>query len=111
MDPEIQSKPCEVLIVSAGVGAGHNQAARAIVEGLRLASPSLAVEQVDVLTFMSRAFRTYYNGGFKLSMTRLPRAYGVGFWMTNRPNTARRGISERIRLASEWRSLKKFRQF
>ncbi|MFB3893330.1 MAG: hypothetical protein ACE15C_15055 [Phycisphaerae bacterium] len=111
MDSEPKSKACEVLIVSAGVGAGHNQAARAVVEGLRLADPELAVEHVDVLTFTSRAFRAYYNGGFKLSMTRLPRAYGVGFWVTNRPNTAARGVSERIRLASEWRSLAKFRQF
>lgn len=101
MSEEVPSGSCDVLILSAGVGAGHNQAARAIADGLRAASPHLAVRHVDALDHLSKAFRLYYDGGFKLGMTRLPWAYGLGFQVTDRPHTLQRGLTERMRLAFE----------
>jgi processive 1,2-diacylglycerol beta-glucosyltransferase len=94
-----------VLLVSAGVGAGHNQAARAIMAGLAQADPSLPVEWLDVLTITSRAFTLYYAGGYNLLVTRLPWLYGFGYWLTDRPHGPRRGLLERRRLWSERRSL------
>ncbi len=101
---------CDILLVSAGVGAGHNQAARAIIEGLRLAAPHLAVQMIDAMDFCPRWFRAYYAGGFAIAMTRLPWAYGLGFALSNRPHRPERAISERVRLAFEWASLAPLRE-
>jgi processive 1,2-diacylglycerol beta-glucosyltransferase len=90
-----------VLILSARVGAGHVQAARAVVEAIQQARPGAGVRLEDVMDHVPRLFRAYYQGGFVLSMTRLGRLYGLGFDITNLPDTPRRLPSERLRLASE----------
>jgi processive 1,2-diacylglycerol beta-glucosyltransferase len=90
-----------VLVATASVGAGHNSVARAIVEQLRSAAPDLAVDCQDVMAFTPRLFRAYYAGGFALGMSRFPRAFGFGFWLTNRPQGPRRGLMERLRLFQE----------
>lgn len=102
--------PFDVLLVSAGVGAGHNQAAKAILEGLRQAKGDLPVRHIDILDFVPRFFRLYYADGFAFSMTHLPRLYGLGFWLTDRPQRPQRGLGERVRLAWERRFLGRFEQ-
>lgn len=99
------SRP-RVLLVSAGVGAGHNQAAKAIAAGLAQTDPSLQVEWLDVLTTTGRLFTRYYSGGYNLLVSRLPRLYGFGYWLTDRPHGPRRGLRERRRLWSERHSLR-----
>jgi processive 1,2-diacylglycerol beta-glucosyltransferase len=101
----------DILLVSAGVGAGHNQAARAIIEGLRLASPALNVQMIDMMDFAPRWFRAYYAGGFAIAMTHLSWAYGLGYALSNRPNQPGRSIKERFRLMCEWLSMGRFRRF
>ncbi len=108
MTSEQETKSPDVLIVSAGVGAGHNQAAVAIADGIRRADAGISVETLDVLTLTPRWFNAYYQGGFKVAMTRLPRAYGWGFRLSNRPQGPKRGILEKRRLAREFRVLKRF---
>lgn len=99
-----------VLILTASVGAGHNQAARALIEALAASAPHARVERVDVMEWAPRWFRAYYAGGFALAMTRLPRAYGLGFWFYDRPHAPRRGLIERVRLAYEWRAMARLRR-
>ena len=104
-----QSAPrARVLIVTASVGAGHNSAARAIAEALALSVPEVHSEVLDVLTFAPWAFRAYYAGGYSLAVTKLPSLYGLGFWLTDRPNGPRRGWMERFRLCRERRKLRAF---
>lgn len=98
------SRP-RVLLISALVGAGHVQAAKAIQEGLRQAAPDVTVEHLDSMEFAPRWFRTYYAGGFSLMMTRLPNLYGFGFWMSDRPHRPGRSVSERLRLWHERRAM------
>jgi len=90
-----------VLVISASVGAGHNQAARAVVDRLREAGPHLEVEHVDALNFAGPCFRAWYAGGYALAVSRLPRMYGLGFRMTDHPDGPRRSLAERRRLWTE----------
>ncbi|NLW86790.1 MAG: hypothetical protein GXY38_07945 [Planctomycetes bacterium] len=91
----------KVLIVSARVGAGHAQAAKAVQEQLRLDAPRVRVDHLDVLELLSPMFRLYYQSGYSLSMTRFGRLYGLGFRIFNRPNRPGRSLDERLRLRSE----------
>ena len=95
----------KVLLISALVGAGHVQAAKAILEGLRQADPNLQVDHLDAMELAPAWFRAYYAGGFSLMMTRLPNLYGFGFWMSDRPQRPGRSISERLRLWHERRAM------
>ena len=97
-----------VLIVSASVGAGHNSAARAIAESLRSAEPSADVSVLDVLSLAPLGFRAYYAGGFSLAVSRLPWAYGLGYWLTDRPDGPARNLRERRRLWTERLFLKAY---
>jgi len=98
----------KILIASASVGAGHNQAAKAIAETLRLSMPQARVEVVDTLTFAPWCFRAYYAGGYAMLVTRLPRLYGWGFRFNDRPQGLRRGLRERVRLFNERQFLRRF---
>ena len=100
-----------VLVVSASVGAGHNQAARAITDALRAEMPHVDAEWIDLLTLTPRLFRAYYAGGYALAVTKLPFFYGLAFWLTNRPNGPKRGLDERRRLWSERLAMRKFTRF
>ena len=97
-----------VMVATATVGAGHNSVARAIVAGLAQRCDGIETNYVDVLDFTPWAFRTCYAGGFALGMSRYPRIYGAGFRMTNSPQGANRGRSERLRLWFEYWACKKF---
>ena len=90
-----------VLIVSARVGAGHREAALAVMDALQAADPCLPVRHEDAMEHVSGFFRHYYQGGFVLSVTRLPWMYGVGYRITDAPDKPRRRLSERLRLAFE----------
>ena len=95
------AETAKVLIATASVGAGHKSVARALVEQLHLTAPAIDVTCQDVLDFTPGAFRKCYAGGFALAMARLPRVYGLGYWLMNRPRGRRRGLVERQRLWAE----------
>ncbi len=112
MDESTNSKSSgRVLVVSATAGAGHNSAARALIAQLRADAPNLNVEFLDVLTLTPRLFRICYAGGYGLAVTRFAHLYGLGFWATDRPDTARRGIHERVRLKWDGLFLKRFTEY
>lgn len=101
----------KVLLVSAHVGAGHTQAAKALLESLRASAPDLDVEHLEILALTSRWFRAYYNGGYVLGMTRFPKLYGLGFRLSDRPHRPGRAPAERLRLWGERRCLKRFEEY
>lgn len=100
-----------ILIASASVGAGHNQAARAIADALRAAVPAWEVTVTDVLTHAPWPFRLTYAGGYSLLVSHLPWLYGLGFWLNDRPQTPRRGWMERGRLWTERLNLRRLGRF
>jgi processive 1,2-diacylglycerol beta-glucosyltransferase len=92
----------DVLVISAHVGAGHTQAARAIVEALQAQAPhSLDIEHLELLELLRPAFDLYYNRGYMLAMSRLGWLYGMGYRLSDRPQGPRRSVSERLKLAWE----------
>ncbi len=103
--------PSRVIFVSSSVGAGHNQAAAALISGLKTEAPSLQTEFLDALEYVPWWFRCFYAGGYETMVTKFPRLYGFGYDLNNRPKTARRNISERLRLAMEFRVLRRLREY
>jgi len=108
--PDMTDGP-KVLIASASIGAGHNQAAKAVAEALRLTVPGAGVEIVDTLTFAPRLFRAYYFSGYAFLFTRLPRLYGLCFRLSDLRQGPRRGLFERLRLLNERLSLGRFARY
>ena len=102
-----QSASRRVLLITASVGAGHNQATKAILELLRQRSPQLGVDVIDSIDMVPRFFRAYYAGGFAIAVSKLPRSYGVGFWISDRPQRPGRCLNERVRLWTERRMLRR----
>ena len=94
-------------MATASVGAGHNSAAHAIVAALGEADPGVRVEYLDVLTLTPWAFRAYYAGLYALVVTKLPWGYGLGYWFTNRPHRPTRSLTERRRLWTERRAMRR----
>lgn len=99
-----------VLFVSSSVGAGHNQAAAALMAGTRNACPDVQTEFIDALEYTPWPFRTVYGGGYNMLVTRFPWAYGIGYRINNLPNTPRRPLVERLRLRIEWMALRRLRR-
>ncbi len=100
-----------VLVVTATVGSGHNSAANAIIAQLQAETPPIELEFLDVLRFTPRLFRAYYAGGFALAMSRFPSVYGLGYWLTNRPNKSSRNLVERRRLWDERLAMRQFARY
>ena len=98
--------PSRILILTASVGAGHNQAARALQETLRRSRPQIQVECWDVLDYTSRLFRLKYISGYAMMVSKFPWLYGMGYAITDRPRGPKRTLMEKRRLWSEARSLK-----
>jgi len=103
--------PQRVIFLSSSVGAGHNQAAAAVMEALRLAEPSVPTEFADALGFVPGWHRLLYAGGYSLAVTKFPRLYGLGYRLMNRPVGRRRRWQERARLRLEWYVLRRLRRF
>ena len=99
-----------VLLVTASVGTGHNQAARALEEELR-ARDFAEVRCVDSLDFTPRLFRAKYAGGYSLTFTRFPFFYGIGFRLLDRPTGSGRTLGEKYRFWRERRALRKLADF
>ncbi len=93
-----------IAIVTASVGSGHNQVAKAIAARLASASPATRVTILDSIALAPRWFRVCYAGGFSLAMTRFPMLFGIGFAMSDRSQSPRRSLSESFRLKIEQRA-------
>jgi len=97
-----------VLLVTASVGAGHNQVARTIQDRLEAACSAVRVERLDMMELCPRWFRLYYAGGFEVAMSRTPWLFGLGFTLSNTPHRPGRALREWPRLAFERLSNQRF---
>jgi len=91
-------------VLTASVGAGHNQVARALMASLGDLE-GIETQCADVLDFVPAAFRKLYAGGYVLGVTKLPWMYAACYHLSNRPHCEKRGLSERARLFMERRML------
>jgi len=106
-----QDKRAEVIFASAGVGAGHNQAAHALMAGLNRADSTVATAFVDVLEMADGLFKLWYAGGYAALVTRAPWLYGLGYRLTDHPRGPRRTLAERRRMWSERRAVRRFSEW
>ena len=70
-------KSNRIIFVSSSVGAGHNQAAAALIAGLKSEAPSVRAEFVDALEYVPWWFRCAYAGGYETMVTKFPRLYAI----------------------------------
>ncbi|NQU76904.1 MAG: hypothetical protein HQ546_11385 [Planctomycetes bacterium] len=105
---EIKNTRPRVIFASAGVGAGHNQVAEALLTALNQLDPSVPAERIDMLTLANPLFRLCYAGGYVLMMQRLPSLYGLGYRLTDRPSGPGRTPSERCRLWTERLAVRRY---
>ncbi len=94
------SQEVQVIFVSASVGAGHNQAAAAVMAVLQQRYPYVQTEFIDVLQFVPWWFRTSYAGLYTLGVTRFPGIYGWTYRAFDRAGP-KRSLNERARLLIE----------
>lgn len=80
----------KILITTATVGGGHNQAAAALEEIWRELRPADTVEKVDVLNFTSPLYRKAYSSGYLQVAEHLPHMYGMLFKKSDNPALLRR---------------------
>ncbi len=72
-----------IALIGAGYGAGHQQVARAVKEGLCEVAPEVPVLTVDYLGFVSPAVRRATVGGHRFLAKHWHAAYGSVYRMTD----------------------------
>lgn len=101
--------PRRILLCSASAGAGHLRAAEAVELALRERTRGAVIENVDVLSFASPAFRRLYGKGYVDFVNAAPEVVGALFDRTNRP--PKHPAADRLSLAMQRSQLRKFETF
>jgi processive 1,2-diacylglycerol beta-glucosyltransferase len=99
-----------ILVLSASVGAGHMRAAEAVEAALHRTAAQVTVENYDVLTLMTPAFRKVYSDGYFEMVKRAPELLGWLYDATDRPFHKDR-LQQTLERAGAARLLKKIREF
>jgi processive 1,2-diacylglycerol beta-glucosyltransferase len=81
---KLEHRRVDVLIVSAGYGAGHHQAAAAVAEAVQLLRPGTVVQVVDYLEWFPAGLAPATVGIYRLLTKRVPTAYGMLYRLTSR---------------------------
>ncbi len=92
------AEPRRVLVVSVAVGAGHRDAARALVEPLQRRWPTASVRVIEALDWVPAWFRRLYGGGYATLASRFPGLYWWLFRRTDEPYHPHMTRGERRRL-------------
>ena len=100
------SKSPRILILSASVGAGHIRAAEAVELALRQAAPDATIQNLDVLSLASKAFKLVYADTYFKLVNKAPHLLGWIYDLTDEPPTPDRARN-RLRLLVQRASLPK----
>src|SRR5215475_13468069 len=101
--------PTRILVLSAGVGAGHLRAAQAVELALRQRAPDAVVQNVDVLEVTNPGFRRVYGKAYLDLVNKAPYLLGHIYDYLDRPaKTGKKRRSDRLRRAWQWLNLRKF---
>jgi processive 1,2-diacylglycerol beta-glucosyltransferase len=74
----------KILIASVSCGAGHLRAAEALETAVRTAHPSAEVVHVNVMDFVSKPFRWFYEGGYTFLAKKAPWLWGILYDISDR---------------------------
>ena len=98
---------CNILVLSASVGAGHMRAAQAVELALKQLAPEANVRNVDVLTLTNAAFRRVYGKAYLDLVNLAPHVLGYIYDHMDKPRSAD-SKRDKLRLAFEKVNLKDF---
>jgi len=99
--------PCNILVLSASVGAGHMRAAQAVELALRQLAPEAQVRNIDLLTLTNAAFRRIYGKAYLDLVNLAPHVLGYFYDLMDKPREPD-STRDRLRLAVEKINLTKF---
>ena len=94
----MNSKPRNILILHASIGAGHTRAAQAVAAALALQSPETRTVVVDVLDMARPLFKRAYSKGYMGLVENAPALFGCLFELTDR-RPSPRALGDRLRRA------------
>jgi processive 1,2-diacylglycerol beta-glucosyltransferase len=97
-----------ILVLSAGVGAGHLRAAEAVHAALVRLAPGATVRRVDVLDLTNATFRRMYAKAYLDMVNRAPHVLGYFYDKLDRPQGRSGAAGERLRLLVERLNLTRF---
>ena len=85
------SLPPRILILTASVGAGHDQPARTLADQLRAEHVEVDVVTEDALSVMGRAVGAVSEDAATIVFYRFQWVWDVGFWLFTSPRVTRSG--------------------
>lgn len=102
------SAPRRVFVVSVEVGAGHRDAARALVEPMQRRWPDASIRLTELLDWSPRWFRRLYGGGYARLASGYPGLYWWLFRRSDEPRQLQQTRGERWRVWFEAGRLQRF---
>lgn len=75
---------CDILILSASYGGGHNQVARALTQALQLQTPGIRIITVDYCDLLFPLFNRLTQFGYTQSIRHFPVGYALYYQATGK---------------------------
>ncbi|WP_428966866.1 MGDG synthase family glycosyltransferase [Micromonospora fluostatini] len=98
-DPEGRSGGGRVVVVSADIGAGHDDAAVELAG--RLAADGIVAEHLNFLAALPRPLHALVREGYRAMLSWLPRGYDALFTITDRSPLTVTAVRAGLRLAAQ----------
>lgn len=83
-DTRVIQENCDILILSASYGGGHNQVARALTKSLQQQVPTLRVLTVDYCELLMPLINRLSRFGYMQSLRHFPAGYGIYYQATEK---------------------------
>jgi processive 1,2-diacylglycerol beta-glucosyltransferase len=80
----VQKGSCDILILSASYGGGHNQVARALTQALQIQAPGMKIITVDYSELLAPLFCRLTQFGYTQSIRHFPVGYALYYQATGR---------------------------
>jgi processive 1,2-diacylglycerol beta-glucosyltransferase len=80
----VQKESCDILILSASYGGGHNQVARALTQALQIQTPGIKIITVDYSELLVPLFSRLTQFGYTQSLRHFPVGYALYYQATGK---------------------------
>jgi processive 1,2-diacylglycerol beta-glucosyltransferase len=80
----VHIESCDVLILSASYGGGHNQVARSLTQALQIQAPGIKIITVDYSDLLVPLFNRLTQFGYKQSLRHFPVGYALYYQATGK---------------------------
>jgi processive 1,2-diacylglycerol beta-glucosyltransferase len=80
----VHSESCDILILSASYGGGHNQVARALTQALQIQAPGIKIITVDYTDLLVPLFSRLTQFGYTQSLRHFPVGYALYYQATGK---------------------------